>query len=289
MSKRRDRLTAYLLIAPAFLLFGVFTFYPLLWSANISLTSWDGLNAVKQYVGLSNYTNLFGDPEFRNSVKVTVFYVVGVTAASTVLGFLLALLLQRRARGAGIYRTIFFSPVVTATVAAAVVWQLLFDPFSGFFNVVARAVGLPGWNWLSDPNLALFAVSVVGVWKRAGFAMIIYSAGLASLPTSCYEAAAIDGASGWKLLRHLTIPLLKPITSVVLITGVIDAVQVFDHIFVMTSGGPIGSTNVLSLYLYNQGFRVFHLGYASAVGWVLFAIVLAVTVLQWQMRKGDRG
>lgn len=288
MNERRDRLTAYLLIAPAFLLFAVFTLYPLLWSANISLTSWDGLNAAKQYVGLSNYTNLFGDPEFRNSVKVTVLYVTGVTAASTALGFALALLLHRRTRGAGVYRTIFFSPVVTATVAAAVVWQLLFDPFSGFINVAVRAIGLPGWNWLSDPNLALFSVSVVGIWKRAGFAMIIYSAGLASLPTSCYEAAAIDGAAGWKLLRHLTIPLLAPITSVVLITGVIDAVQVFDHIFVMTSGGPIGSTNVLALYLYNQGFRVFHLGYASAVGWVLFAIVLLVTVLQWQLRRGDR-
>lgn len=288
MSKHRDRWTAYLLIAPAFLLFGVFTLYPLLWSANISLTSWDGLNAVKHYVGLANYKNLFGDPEFRNSVKVTVLYVVGVTAASTVLGLGLALLLQKRARGASIYRTIFFSPVVTATVAAAVVWQLLFDPFSGFINVAARAIGLPGWNWLSDPNLALAAVAVVGIWKRAGFAMVIYAAGLASLPTSCYEAAAIDGASGWKLLRHLTIPLLRPITSVVLITGVIDSVQVFDHIFVMTNGGPIGSTNVLALYLYNQGFRVFHLGYASAVGWVLFGIVLVVTVLQWQMRRGDR-
>lgn len=288
MSRRRDRWTAYLLIAPAFLLFAVFTAYPLLWSANISLTSWDGLNAVKHYVGLRNYTNLLADPEFRQSLRVTVIYVVGVSLVSTVLGLALALLLQKRARSSAIYRTIFFSPVVTATVAAAVVWQLLFDPFSGFINVALRAVGLPGWNWLSDPNLALFAVGVVGVWKRVGFAMIIYSAGLASLPVSVYEASAIDGASGWKQVRHITIPLLAPITSVVLITGVIDAVQVFDHIFVMTNGGPIGSTNVLALYLYNQGFRIFHLGYASAVGWVLFAIVLLVTILQWQLRRGDR-
>lgn len=288
MTRRRNQLTAYLLIAPAFLLFAVFTAYPLLWSANISLTSWDGLNAVKHYVGFSNYTKLFADPEFRQSFRVTTEYVVGVTAVSTVLGLGLALLLQHRARSSAFYRTIFFSPVVTATVAAAVVWQLLFDPFTGFINVVLRGVGLPGWNWLSDPKLALWAVGVVGVWKRVGFAMIIYSAGLASLPTSVYEAAAIDGASGRKLLRHVTLPLLKPITSIVLITGVIDAVQVFDHIFVMTNGGPIGSTNVLALYLYNQGFRIFHLGYASAVGWVLFGVVLLVTVVQWQLRKGDR-
>lgn len=284
---KRDMRTAYLLIAPAFLLFLGFTLYPLLWSANISLTDWDGLNAVRQFVGLNNYHELLGDPEFQQSVRVTALYVVGVTIVSTVIGFALALLLQKRARTGGLYRTIFFSPVVTATVAAGVVWQLLFDPFAGLINTGLRAVGLPTENWLSDPNLALFAVGVVGVWKRVGFAMVIYAAGLSSLSVSVYEAAALDGASGWKLLRNVTIPLMAPITSIVLITGFIDAVQVFDHIFVMTNGGPIGSTNVLSLYLYNQGFRLFNLGYASAVGWVLFAVVLVFTILQWQARRGD--
>ncbi|MHB0928013.1 MAG: carbohydrate ABC transporter permease [Candidatus Nanopelagicales bacterium] len=284
---KRDARTAYLLIAPAFLLFLGFTLYPLLWSANISLTSWDGLNAVRHFVGFDNYRKLLTDPEFQQSVRVTALYVVGVTTASTVLGFALALLLQNRARTGGIYRTIFFSPVVTATVAAGVVWQLLFDPFTGFINTLLRDLGFAGANWLSDPHLSLFAVGVVGVWKRAGFAMVIYAAGLASLPTSVYEAAAIDGAGGWKMLRHVTVPLMRPITSIVLITGFIDAVQVFDHIFIMTNGGPIGSTNVLSLYLYNEGFRLFKLGYASAVGWVLFAIVLVLTILQWQMRRGD--
>lgn len=220
------------------------------------------------------------------SFRVTVIYVLVVTVASTVIGFLLALALAKRVKSSALYRTIFFSPVVTATVAAGVVWGLLFDPFSGLFNVALRAIGITGPNWLGDPKWSLFAVSIVGIWKRIGFAMIIFAAGLASLPISCYEAAKVDGATGIKLIRYLTIPMLKPVTTVVAITGVIDSIQVFDHIFVMTNGGPMGSTNVLSMYLYNQGFRVFHLGVASAVGWLLFITILLVTIFQWQFTKG---
>jgi multiple sugar transport system permease protein len=284
--RSRQARTAYLLITPVFLLFLGFTVYPLIWSAQISLTSWDGLNAVKKFVGLHNYANLLGDSEFLQSLRVTAIYSFSVTLISTVLGFGLALLLARRHRSAALYRTVFFSPVVTATVAAAVVWQLLFDPFAGPINVGLRAIGLPQPGWLGDPHWALAAVAIVGIWKRLGFAMVIFSAGLASLPTSCFEAAALDGATGWRLIRYITIPLLRPITALVLITGLIDSIQVFDHIFVMTNGGPMGSTNVLSLYLYNQGFKVFHLGYASAVGWVLFGIILAATIIQWQFRRG---
>ena len=264
----------------------MFSLYPLLWSARISLTSWDGLNATKKFIGIKNYSELLRNPEFLQSFRVTVAYVLVVTMCSTVIGFLLALALSKRIKSSALYRTIFFSPVVTATVAAGVVWQLLFDPFSGLFNVALRAIGIEGPNWLGDPKWSLIAVSIVGIWKRIGFAMIIFAAGIASLPVSCYEAAKVDGATGIKLIRHMTIPLLKPVTALVVITGVIDSIQVFDHIFVMTNGGPMGSTNVLSMYLYNQGFRVFHLGMASAVGWLLFALILVVTVFQWQFAKG---
>ena len=283
---KKEVRTAYFLIAPAFALFLVFSLYPLLWSARISLTSWDGLNATKKFIGFKNYSELIRNPEFLQSFRVTVVYVLVVTICSTVIGFLLALALSKRIKSSALYRTIFFSPVVTATVAAGVVWQLLFDPFSGLFNVALRAIGIEGPNWLGDPKWSLIAVSIVGIWKRIGFAMIIFAAGIASLPISCYEAAKVDGATGIKLIRHMTIPLLKPVTALVVITGVIDSIQVFDHIFVMTNGGPMGSTNVLSMYLYNQGFRVFHLGMASAVGWLLFALILLVTVFQWQFAKG---
>lgn len=270
---------AYLLIAPAFLLFLVFNAYPLLWSLYISFTSWDGLNSVKTFVGIQNYTNLLSDHEFQVSLRVTIIYVIFVTALSSILGFIIALNLQQ-IRFSNIYRTLYFSPVVTATVAAGVVWQLIFDPFSGILNKFISAIGMTGPNWLSDTRFALPAVIVVGIWKRIGFAMVVFAAGLASLPTTTYEAAALDGADGLKAIRYITIPLLKPIFFVVLITGFIDSIQVFDHIFVMTNGGPMGSTQVLSMLLYNQGFRLFHLGTASAVGWIILLGVFIMTLLQ---------
>lgn len=270
---------AYLLIAPAFLLFLVFNAYPLLWSLYISFTSWDGLNSVKTFVGIQNYSNLLADHEFQVSLRVTIIYVIFVTAFSSILGFIIALNLQK-IRFSNIYRTLYFSPVVTATVAAGVVWQLIFDPFSGILNKFISAIGMTGPNWLSDTRFALPAVIVVGIWKRIGFAMVVFAAGLASLPTTTYEAAALDGADGLKAIRYITIPLLKPIFFVVLITGFIDSIQVFDHIFVMTNGGPMGSTQVLSMLLYNQGFRLFHLGTASAVGWIILLGVFIMTLLQ---------
>jgi multiple sugar transport system permease protein len=283
--RNKQARTAYLLIAPALILFIGFTAYPFIWSAQISLTNWDGLNAIKKFIGFQNYIHLFNDAEFRKSLSVTTFYTVSVTLISTVLGFLIALMLQRRGKSSVIYRTIFFSPVVTATVAAAVVWQLLFDPYVGVIDLGLRALHLPGPNWLSDTHWALPAVIIVGIWKRLGFAVIVYAAGLSSLPTSCFEAADLDGVSAWQRVRYMTIPLLRPVTTLVLITGFIDAIQVFDHIFILTSGGPIGSTNVMSLMLFNQGFKLFRLGYASAIGWTLFMIILALTMLQWQIRR----
>lgn len=283
--RNRQARTAYFLIAPALLLFVGFTAYPFIWSAQISFTSWDGLNAVKKFVGFQNYIHLFNDAEFRQSLSVTTIYTASVTLISTILGFAIALMLQRRRRSSALYRTIFFSPVVTATVAAAVVWQLLFDPYVGVIDIGLRALHLPAPNWLSSTHWALPAVIIVGIWKRLGFAVIVYAAGMSSLPTSCFEAADLDGVSGWQRIRYLTIPLMRPVTTLVLITGFIDAIQVFDHIFLLTSGGPIGSTNVMSLFLYNQGFKLFRLGYASAIGWTLFMIILGLTALQWQIRR----
>jgi multiple sugar transport system permease protein len=276
---------AYTLIAPAFLLFIVFNAYPLIWSFYISFTSWDGLNPIKQFIGFENYRSLFQDHEFIVSIRVTLIYVFFVTVISTVFGFVVALNLQK-IRFSRFYRTLYFSPVVTATVAAGVVWQLIFDPFSGVINKSISAFNLTGPNWLSDTSFALPAVIIVGIWKRIGFAMVVFAAGLASLPTSTYEAAALDGADGVKAIRFITIPLLKPIFLVVIITGIIDSIQVFDHIFVMTNGGPMGSTQVLSMLLYNQGFRLFHLGTASAIGWlILFGILLLGIIQRMLSRK----
>jgi multiple sugar transport system permease protein len=277
---------AAVLLLPAFGLFAVFTAYPFLYAGKLSFTKWDGLSTKQTWVGLGNYRTLFHDQEFIHAMKVTAIYTVAVTIASIAIGLLLALALNRRLIGRNIYRTIFFTPVLTATVAAAVVWQLLFDPFTGIVNIGLHHVGTQGPRWLSSPSWALAAVIIVGVWKRIGFTMIIYLAGLQTIPPTYYEAAHVDGAGAWRQFRDVTWPLLTPITVLQLIMAIIDSFQVFDHVYVMTQGGPMGATNVVPLFLYNQGFRLFHLGYAAAVGWVVFVVVLLATVLQWRLTRG---
>jgi multiple sugar transport system permease protein len=284
--RRSHWATAAVLILPAFGLFVVFTAYPFIYAGKLSLTQWDGLNAEQEFVGLGNYRALLHDPEFIQSLKVTAIYTVATTVISIAIGLLLALALNRRLLGRNIYRTVFFTPVLTATVAAAVVWTLLFDPFTGMVNVGLRDVGVEGPRWLSSPSWALVAIIVVGVWKRIGFTMIIYLAGLQTISPTYYEAARVDGAGSWRQFWDVTWPLLTPITVLQLIMAVIDSFQVFDHVYVMTQGGPLGGTNVLPFFLYNEGFRIFHLGYAAAIGWVIFLVVFVVTVLQWRLSKG---
>lgn len=289
-SRRRYRrsqwATALLLLLPTLALFLVFTAYPFLYAGKLSLMRWNGLSSDQVFVGLGNYASLLGDPEFRNSVRVTAIYTVATTVVSVGAGLLLALALNRRLRGRNIYRALFFTPVLTATVAAAVVWSLLFDPFTGIVNLGLRNVGLHGPAWLSDPSWALVAVTIVGIWKRLGFAMVIYLAGLQTIPPTFYEAARVDGAGAWRQFWDVTWPLLMPITVLQVIMAVIDSFQVFDHVFIMTGGGPLGGTDVLPMYLYHQGFRLFHLGYAAAVGWVIFLVVFTVTFLQWRLTRG---
>jgi multiple sugar transport system permease protein len=278
--------TAALLLLPTLALFAVFTAYPFVYAAKLSLTEWDGLSAKPKFVGLGNYRALLHDQEFLHALKITAIYTVAVTIASIGIGLLIALALNRKLLGRNFYRTIFFTPVLTATVAAAVVWQLLFDPYTGIVNVGLHRIGVGGPRWLSSPSWALTAIIVVGVWKRIGFTMIIYLAGLQTISPSYYEAAQVDGASSWRQFRDLTWPLLTPITVLQVIMAVIDSFQVFDHVYVMTQGGPMGATNVVPLFLYNQGFRLFHLGYAAAVGWVVFVVVLLATISQWKLSKG---
>lgn len=285
--RRRSQIwTAALLLLPAFSLFAVFAAYPLIYAAKLSLTKWDGLNVAQEFVGLGNYQALLHDPEFIHSMKITAIYTIAVTVVSLAIGLVLALALNRSLVGRNIYRTIFFTPVLTATVAAAVVWQLLFDPYTGIVNVGLGRVGVEGPSWLSSPSWALTAIIVVGVWKRIGFTMIIYLAGLQTISPTYYEAARVDGASSWRQFRDVTWPLLTPITVLQVIMAVIDSFQVFDHVYVMTQGGPVGATNVAPLFLYNEGFRLFHLGYAAAVGWVIFLVVLGAVVVQWRLSKG---
>jgi len=283
--RRHNRLgdlsAAVVCLLPTALVLGVFSLYPIVYSGYLSLVEWDGLAAERPVVWFDNYLRLARSGLLGNSIKVTLIYATGVVVGSLALGLLAAVLLNAGVKGLTLYRTIYFLPVVTATVAAAVVWKLLLDPGSGYVNIVLRDLGVAAPSWLRDPTWAMPAVILVGVWKRLGFTMVVFLGGLQSIPREVQEAAAVDGAGPVAVFRDVTLPLLAPTTLLLAIMGVIDAFLVFDQVYVLTGGGPVGSTEVLGLLLYRQAFRYFDLGGASAIGWVMFALIASVSLVQW--------
>lgn len=277
---------ALFFLLPTVAVLGTFNFYPALYSLYLSLFEWNGLSPSREFVGLANYARLLASGEFWNSLRVTLLYAGGVTLLALALGLLVAVLLNQPIRGQAVYRVLYFLPVITPTVASGVVWKYLFDPTQGVVNRGLAGVGLEGPSWLNDPSWALLAVVVVGVWKRVGFNMVVYLAALQGIPRIYYEAAQLDGAGPWQQFRYITLPLLAPTTFFLVVTALIDAFQVFDLVYVMTSGGPLGSTDVLGYYLYRQGFRYSELGFASAVAYVMFALIFVATVIQFRLSRG---
>lgn len=278
--------TAGLFLAPALVVLGVFTFWPILAAGHLSLTSWNGFDPVKQFVGLENYVRLAQDPEFWNSLLVTVLYALGVCVLCVVTGLAVALLLNAPLRGLGIYRSIYFLPVVTSSVAAAIVWRYLLDP-AGLVNAVLAQVGVDGPDWLQNRWLALGALTLLTVWKNIGFNAVLYLTALQSLPHSIYEAADLDGAGPWQQVRHLTVPLLSPMTFFVVVQALITSFQAFDLVYVFTEGGPRGGTEVLGMFMYREAFQLGNFGYGTAIAFVTLFLVLGVTLVQW--RAGGSG
>jgi len=284
---REQAWTAAGFLAPAVVVLAVFVFYPILSAGQISLTSWNGFDSTKPFVGFDNYVQLTQDPEFWNSLLVTVLYAAGVCILSVVTGLCVALLLDAPLRGLGIYRTIYFLPVVTSSVAAAIVWRYLLDP-SGLVNSVLAIFGVQGPDWLQDRWLALGALTLLTVWKNLGFNAVLYLTALQALPRSIYEAASIDGASQWQQVRHLTIPLLAPMTFFVVIQALITSFQAFDLVYVFTEGGPRGGTEVLGMFMYRTAFRLGEFGYGTAIAFATLFLVLGVTLVQWRL-SGSEG
>jgi multiple sugar transport system permease protein len=278
-----------LFLLPTIVVLGTFNFYPALYSLYLSLFEWNGLSPTREFVGLANYARLLASGEFWNSLRVTLLYAGGVTLLALALGLGVAVLLNQPIRGQTLYRVLYFLPVITPTVASGVVWKYLFDPIQGVVNRGLGGIGITGPSWLSDPSWALAAVVVVGVWKRVGFNMVVYLAALQGIPKTYYEAAQLDGAGPGQRFRHITLPLLAPTTFFLVVTALIDAFQVFDLVYVMTSGGPLGGTDVLGYYLYRQGFRYSELGFASAVAYVMFALIFMVTLMQFRLTRGGQG
>jgi len=278
--------TAGLFLAPAIVILGVFVLYPIVSGAYTSLTSWNGFTTTKPFVGLSNYVRLIHDPAFWNSLMVTCLYAVGVCLLSIVTGLAIALLLDAPLRGRGIYRTIYFLPVVTSSVAAAIVWKYMLDS-SGFVNGVLKIFGVTGPDWLQNRWLALGALTLLTVWKNLGFNAILYLTAMQSLPQSVYEAASLDGASFWQQVRHVTVPLLSPMTFFVVVQALITSFQAFDLAYVLTAGGPRGGTEVLGMLMYRNAFGLGDFGYGTAIAIVTLVLVLIVTLVQWRGTKNQ--
>ncbi len=277
---------ALFFLLPTVVILGTFNFYPALYSLYLSFFEWNGVSPKRPFVGLDNYQRLFSSSEFWNSLQVTVIYAAAMTVAALALGMIVAVLLNQDIRGRALYRALYFLPVITPTVAAGVVWKYLFDPSQGVINRFLAGSGITGPSWLTDPSWALVAIVIVGVWKRVGFNMVVYLAALQGVPRIYYEAAQLDGASPWQRFRFVTLPLLAPSTFFLTVTALIDAFQVFDLVYVMTQGGPLKSTDVIGYYLYRYGFRYYELGFASAIAYVMFALIFVVTLIQFRLSRG---
>jgi multiple sugar transport system permease protein len=278
----------YAFIAPNFLGFAVFTLLPLIFALAISFAQWDvtsGLEGI-QWVGLQNFVDLFQDPNFWESARITLVYVGCSIPLTLVFGLLTALALNGPVVGRSILRFIFFMPFITNSVAIATVWLLLYHPTYGPVNAALRTLGLenvPGW--LVSSQWALPALILMNVWGGIGYNAIIYLAALQEVPQELYEAASIDGANGWTRFRSVTLPFLTPTIFFLLVTGFIGASQGFGVINLMTQGGPGRSTTVLSYYIYQNAFQFYQYGSAAAMAWVMFLVVLGLTMLLWRLQR----
>lgn len=280
-----EHVFGWLFILPVVIGVCFFQFYPIMVSVYASFTNWTGLND-PAFIGAENYTRLVtADRFFRLTLRNTVYYTLGSIPLSISLAMILALLCNRSMRMVYWYRTAFFAPNVTSTVAISLVWFWLYAPDVGLINWVLSLFGIEGPAWLSSLTWAMPAVIVVGVWQHVGYPMLILLAGLQGIPESLYEAAKLDGAGPLYRFRHVTLPLLTPSLFFLLITQFIASFQVFGLIYVMTQGGPANATNVYIHYLYQNAFAFGRLGYASAMAWVLFLIIALITLVQWQMQK----
>ena len=285
--RNQKRLVPYIFIAPNMIVFTVFVFVPILFAFYISLNEWS-LIGTPQFVGLGNYVEMLGDGQFWRALLNTLVYTVGTVPGSIALGLLVAIGLNRKMPGLALLRSLFFVPVIISLVAVALIASWMFNDNYGVINAALEALGFEGVAWLSSPVWAMPSLIITTLWIRIGFCMVIYLAALQSIPVELYQAAQVDGATGWRQFRHITWPLLGPTTFLLLILNVIYSLHVFDLIYVMTGGGPGSSTSVLVQYIYQVAFQESEMGYASAVGVVLYLMLLVFTVFQWRMtRQGE--
>lgn len=282
----QKRIFIFTIIAPMLVFFFIFYIYPLIAGFAGSLTNWRAFQPERNFIGIDNYIKLFQDETFMASLRNTILYSVMYLPISTILALALALAIDASGKFKSFFRTVYFVPVVTSVIATALIWGWLYQPRYGLFNQILTLIGAERLQFLNSPSQALPSIVVYAVWKQLGYNIVLFMAGLTSIDSSYYDAARVDGAGRWQVLRHITLPLLQPTSVFVFITGIISALQVFGPIFVMTSasgndlpGGPLDSTIVISVYQWEVAFRELNLGYGAAMGIVLFLIILVITLV----------
>jgi multiple sugar transport system permease protein len=283
--RRQEEVTAWLFILPVALGILLFQLYPVVYSLYISMTEF-GFVKAPRWVGVSNYVELFtADRYFWTALRNSAVYAVGTVVPGLALALVFAVLLNQDIRGRFVYRSIFFVPVVATTVSIAILWSWIYEPSFGILNYLLRLVGIAGPSWLGSSQWAMPAIIVMAIWHGLGFNIVIFLAGLQSISRDYYEAAAIDGAGPVQKFRHVTLPLLSPVTFFALVLAVINALQVFTVPFVMTQGGPANATTTVVLYLYNQAFQFEHMGLASAIAYCLFVVIVALTFVNFRLQR----
>jgi multiple sugar transport system permease protein len=280
----RDNIAGFLFISPWLLHFVLLIAFAMFYSFRISLMETDLLSSEK-FVGFANYRNLWNDELFWKSFRVTAYYSFVLGPSGIVLALAIAMLMNQKVKLVGVWRTLFYLPSVVSGVAVAILWGYVLNPRFGLLNMGLRTVGIEGPRWLFSETWAVPGFILMGLWG-AGGAMLLYLAGLQGIPTTLYEAAEIDGAGSWHRFRHITIPMLTPTIYFNLLINIIGSFQVFTQSYIMTGGGPNNATLTQVLYLYRKGFQDFQFGYASALAWALFLVILVFTVLVVRSSEG---
>ena len=276
----KQSFTGIIFILPAIIGTLIFIIIPIFCSFGLSFTKWDLLNSV-DFIGLENYKKVFTEPVLVKILINTFVYAVSVTFLGVILPLILAYILNCKIRGSEFFKTAYFLPFVTPMIVIGIVWEWIFDPNIGILNNILHM----HINWLYDTHFAMPALIIVSVWKLIGYNMVIFLSGFSTMNNELLEASKIDGANEYETFRYISVPLLSPTIFFVVIITAISSFQVFDLVYVMTQGGPLDSTNVLVYSIYKNAFEYFNVGKASALAYVLFAIVLILTLFQWKIRK----
>jgi len=278
-------LYGWLYLLPYTVVFAVFLVYPIIQGLWVSFTQWDLVNP-PIFIGIGNYRALLSDDLFIKSLGNTLIFAAMNAPLIVLVPLGLAILVNRPVLGRTIFRSAFTAPIMISVSSVGLLWGWFLNPVFGIVNAYAQALGLPPQNWLAEPGWAMLAVVITTLWWSTGWNLVLYLAGLQEIPEHLYEAARIDGAGEWALFRHITLPGLRPTTLFVSVTSVIGSLRVFGQVYVLTGGGPYDSTRTVVQHIYQNGFEYFKMGYASAVAWVLFVIILAFVLIEFRVMKG---